>query len=127
MSLGVPDAHITREMLRDLTSRPRTAPLKIDFVAASFSTGSLAERGLCHTRLRELLAARESILHAHERDLLLDAADALLFDEPEGPAKRQAGLELLDALVESDRWLPEPAAEVGAALDGCGDAASVLG
>jgi hypothetical protein len=97
------------------------------FVAASYSTGSLAERGLCHSRLRELLAARESILHTHERDLLLDAADALLFDEPEGPAKRQAGLELLDALVEKDRWLAEPAAEVGAALDGCGDAASVLG
>jgi hypothetical protein len=95
-------------------------------MTTSFSTGSLAERGLCHTRLRDLLAARESILHAHERDLLLDAADALLFDEPEGPAKRHAGLELLDALVESDRWLAEPAAEVGAALEGCGAAASVL-
>jgi hypothetical protein len=27
--------------------------------------------------------------------------------------------EVLAALVDSDRWLPEPAAEVAAALDGC--------
>src|SRR3954470_21352245 len=86
----------------------------------AFSTGSLAERGRCHTRLRELLADRASILHAHERELLLDAADALLFDEPAGPAKRVAGHRLLAAMVESDRWLPEPAAEARAALDGCG-------
>jgi hypothetical protein len=95
-------------------------------VNPSFSTGSLAERGRCHTRLRELLADRAAILHAHEREVLLDAADALLFDEPDGSAKHQIGLDLLTALVESDRWLPEPAAEVSAALNGCAAAETAV-
>jgi len=86
----------------------------------TFSTRSLAERGRCHTRLRELLADREAILHASEREVLLDAADALLFGELDADAKRVGGRELLAGLVQKDRWLPEPAAEVGAALDGCG-------
>jgi hypothetical protein len=85
----------------------------------SFSAGSLAERGRCHTRLRQLVGDRAAILHAREREVLLDAADALLFDEPGGAATRATCHELLAALVESDRWLPGPAAEVGAALDGC--------
>jgi hypothetical protein len=85
----------------------------------AFSTGSLVERGRCHTRLRELLADRAAILHGPERESLLDAADALLFDEPDGAQKRAAAREVLAALVDSDRWLPEPAGEVAAALDGC--------
>ena len=84
------------------------------------STGSLAERGRCHTRLRELLADRAAILHAPERAVLLEAADALLFDEPDAAAKRAAGHALLATLVQRDRWLPEPAAEVATTLDGCG-------
>jgi hypothetical protein len=95
-------------------------------VTPPFSTGSLAERGRCHTRLRELLADRAAILHAREREVLLDAADALLFDEPDGAQKRAAGNELLTRLVQSDRWLPDPAAEVRAALDGCGAAEPAL-
>jgi hypothetical protein len=94
-------------------------------VTSSFSTGSLAERGRCHTRLRELLDVRAAILHVGERQLLLDAADALLFDEPDAADKRVAGQALLAALVEKDRWLPDPAAAVGAALDGCGSAGYV--
>jgi hypothetical protein len=100
----------------------RTTTIVLSF----FSSGSLAERGCCHTRLRELLADRAAILHAREQELLLDAADALLFDEPDGQAKRLAARELLSALVESDRWLPEPAAEVGVALDGCASAEPAL-
>jgi hypothetical protein len=88
-------------------------------VTLSFSTRSLAERGRCHTRLRELVADREAILHASEREVLLDAADALLFGEPDGDVKRVAGRELLATLVENGRWLPDPAAAVAAALDGC--------
>jgi len=91
-----------------------------------FDTSSLAARGRSHTQLRELLDARAPILHLNERELLLDAADALLFDEPDGQAKRLAARELLGALVESDRWLPEPAAEVALALDGCGSAEPAL-
>jgi hypothetical protein len=91
----------------------------------SFSTGSLAERGRCHTRLREMLAERATILHAPERELLLDAADALLFDEPDAATKRAAGQALLGTLVENGRWLAEPAAEVASALEGCSPAGYV--
>jgi len=77
-------------------------------------------RAQSHTRLRRLLADRAAILHRNEHHVLLDAADALLFDEPDGLAKRASGHEVLAALVDNDRWQAEPAAEVGAALDGCG-------
>ena len=77
-------------------------------------------RALSHTRLRRLLENRSAILHSDERAVLLDAADALLFDESDAPAKRAAGLRVLAVLVENDRWQPDPAVEVRAALDGCG-------
>ena len=86
----------------------------------SYDTSSLAARGRSHTQLRDLLDARAPILHPHERELLLDAADALLFDEPDGDAKRAAARDTLDKLVESGRWLQRPADEARAALDGCG-------
>jgi hypothetical protein len=78
-----------------------------------------AARALSHTRLSRLLADRAAILHRDERDVLLDAADALLFDEPDALAKRAAGHQVLAALVDNERWQPDPAAEVRSALDGC--------
>jgi hypothetical protein len=89
-------------------------------IGMTFATDRLAARGRSHTHLRDLLDARESILHANEREILLDAADALLFDETDASAKRAAAREVLAGLVESDRWLPGPADEAAAALDGCG-------
>jgi len=85
-----------------------------------YDSESLARRGRSHTQLRQLLDARESLLHGHERETLLDAADALLFCEPDAEDKRAAAHELLVRLVESGRWLDAPAAEAAAALDGCG-------
>jgi hypothetical protein len=90
----------------------------------TYDTATLAARGRSHTQLRELLDARAPILHLHERELLLDAADALLFDEPDGDVKRAAARDLLASLVESGRWLPGPADEAAAALDGCGQLAT---
>ena len=86
----------------------------------SMDSEALAHRGRSHTQLRQLLDARESLLHGHERETLLDAADALLFCEPEAEVKRAAARELLEHLVDSGRWLAGPAEEAGAALDGCG-------
>jgi hypothetical protein len=80
---------------------------------------SLAERGRSHTRLRELLDARDPLLHAPERELLLDAADALLFDEPDAEQKLADARMLLTELVESGRWVQGPADEVLQALEGC--------
>jgi hypothetical protein len=81
----------------------------------------LARRGRAHTRLRELLDSRgPTLLHAHERELLVDAADALLFDEPDAMERRDAALDLLDDLVEFGRWEPPAANAVAQALRACG-------
>jgi hypothetical protein len=69
-----------------------------------------------------MLADRAAILLPDEHRGLLDAADALLFDEPEAAAKRTAAYEMLRALVEADRWMSGPAGEVREALDACGEA-----
>ena len=80
---------------------------------------SLAARGRSHTHLRELLDARDPLLHAHEREQLLDTADALLFGEPEADEKLVSAHLLLDEMVESGRWVQGPADEVFSALEGC--------
>jgi hypothetical protein len=85
----------------------------------------LARRGRAHTRLRELLGARgPAVLHRHEREDLVDAADALLFGEPDAVERRDAALDLLDDLVESGRWEPSPANAVAQALRACGPVAA---
>jgi hypothetical protein len=81
----------------------------------------LARRGRAHTRLRELLDARgPAVLHAGEREQLVDAADALLFNEEDALERRDAALDLLDDLVESTRWEPPAANAVAQALRACG-------
>jgi hypothetical protein len=86
---------------------------------SSPQTDTLAKRGRSHTRLREMLDRRSAILHAHERDTILDAADALLFDEPDAWQKRDRARDLLAELVARGRWLPEPADDTLDALDDC--------
>ena len=84
----------------------------------------LARRGRAHTRLRELLDTRgPADLHAHEREQLVDAADALLFNEPYAMERRDAALDLLDELVEVDRWEPQGANAAAQALRACGQTA----
>jgi hypothetical protein len=84
----------------------------------------LARRGRAHTRLRELLDARgPAVLHRQEREQLVDAADALLFNETDALERRDAGLDLVDELVESGRWEPAAANAVAQALRACGQTA----
>jgi hypothetical protein len=81
----------------------------------------LSRRGRAHTRLRELLDARgPALLHADEREQLVDAADALLFNENDALERRDAALDLLDDLVDSGRWEPSAANAVAQALRACG-------
>ena len=85
------------------------------------SSEDLARRGRAHTRLRELLDSRgPTALHQHEREQLVDAADALLFNEPDALERRDAGLDLLDDLVEFGRWEATAANAVAQALRACG-------
>jgi len=81
----------------------------------------MVERGRNHTRLRAELD-RQGLLFAHERELILDAADALLFGEPEADERRRDAMDLLDALEANDRRTESEATRVRDALDGCGDA-----
>ena len=84
----------------------------------------LARRGRAHTRLRELLDARgPSVVQPHEREQLVDAADALLFNETDALERRDAALDLLDDLVEFGRWEPAAANAVAQALRACGQTA----
>ena len=79
-------------------------------------------RGRNHTALRAELV-RQGLLFAHERELLLDAADALLFDEPEADVRRTQAMDLVDELETNGRRTEGEASRLRAALDGCGDAA----
>lgn len=84
----------------------------------------LARRGRAHTRLRELLDARgPASLHEDEREQIVDAADALLFGEPDASERRDAALERLDLLVEAGRWQTTAANAVAQALRACGPVA----
>ena len=91
------------------------------------SNEDLDRRGRAHTRLRELLDARgPTSLHQNERELLVDAADALLFGETDSLERRDAALDLLDDLVESGRWEAAPSNAVAQALRACGVPATRL-
>jgi hypothetical protein len=75
-------------------------------------------RGRAHTLLRAELG-RQAPLHRRERDLLLDAADALLFDEPESADRRAEALHLLTVLEASERRTHAEASRLRAALQAC--------
>ena len=83
------------------------------------SSPEMVARGRRHTALRAELG-RQGLLHLHERDLLLDAADALLFDEPEAQQRKAEALELLDALEAAGRRTSAEAWRLWEALEGCG-------
>ena len=90
-------------------------------MTADGTSEDLARRGRAHTRLRELLDARgPALLHRHEREQLVDAADALLFNEPDALERRDAALDLLDDLVDAERWETAAANAVAQALRACG-------
>jgi hypothetical protein len=84
----------------------------------------LTARGLQHTALRAEIN-RQGLLYADERELLLDAADALLFDEPEAPLRKAEALELLDALQAAERRTTGETERLREALEGCGEGALV--
>ena len=81
----------------------------------------LARRGRAHTRLRELLDSRDpAVMQANEREQLVDAADALLFGEEDALERRDAALDLLDELIDGERWEAPAANAVAQALRACG-------
>jgi hypothetical protein len=83
------------------------------------NTADLSTRGRSHTALRMELG-RQGPLHPRERDLLVAAADALLFDEPDAELWRIEAMALLEGLEVLERRTAGEAARLRDALDGCG-------
>jgi hypothetical protein len=82
----------------------------------------MVERGAHYTALIEVVDRDgASKLQPRERELLLEAADALLFGEPDGEPLLRAAEELIEALETSGRWSPESCDELREHLYGCDD------
>jgi hypothetical protein len=64
-------------------------------------------------------------LHAREREQLLEAADALLFGEPENRRLLRSAEDLIESLETSERWSAERCDQLREHLYGCDAAASV--
>jgi len=84
------------------------------------NTHELNTRGQSHTALRTELD-RQGPLHPRERELLLAAADALLFDEPDAELWRIEAIALLEGLEILERRTAAEASRLRDALEGCGD------
>jgi hypothetical protein len=80
----------------------------------------MTERGAHYTALLETIDRQGATkLHARERELLLEAADALLFGEPENQQSLRAAEELIESLEESERWTAERCDQLREHLYGC--------
>ena len=58
-------------------------------------------------------------LHPGERERLLEAADALLFGEPEGRRLLRSAEEMIESLETSERWSAENCDKLREHLYGC--------
>jgi hypothetical protein len=80
----------------------------------------MTARGAHYTALLETIERQGSTkLHAKEREQLLEAADALLFGEPEGRRLLRAAEDLIESLETSERWSAETCDQLREHLYGC--------
>jgi hypothetical protein len=80
----------------------------------------MTARGAHYTALLDTIDHRGTTkLHAKEREQLLEAADALLFGEPEGRRLLRAAEELIESLETSERWSAESCDQLREHLYGC--------
>ena len=77
-------------------------------------------RGAHYTALVETIERQgPAKLHASERRQLLEAADALLFGEPENRQLLRTAEELIESLETSERWSAESCDQLREHLYGC--------
>jgi len=80
----------------------------------------MTTRGAHYTALLETMDRQGATkLHAKEREQLLEAADALLFGEPEGEGLLRGAETLIESLESSDRWTAEACDQLREHLYGC--------
>jgi hypothetical protein len=85
----------------------------------------MTARGAHYTALLETIERQGSTkLHAKEREQLLEAADALLFGEPESRRVLRAAEDLIESLETSERWSAETCDQLREHLYGCDAAAA---
>src|SRR5438046_333917 len=72
------------------------------------TTAQMTARGAHYTALLETIDNQGATkLHAREREQLLEAADALLFGEPENRRLLRSAEDLIESLETSERWSAE--------------------
>lgn len=69
---------------------------------------------------RVLCTLQESGLRPREQRILENSAEGLLLDDPDSRELLQEATAELSRLVVSDRWLPDQAEELLAAIESCG-------
>jgi hypothetical protein len=85
----------------------------------------MTARGAHYTALLETIERQGSTkLHAKEREQLLEAADALLFGEPESRRVLRTAEDLIESLETSERWSAETCDQLREHLYGCDAAAA---
>ncbi|MEA2333777.1 MAG: hypothetical protein QOG40_267 [Solirubrobacteraceae bacterium] len=84
------------------------------------TTEPMISRGAHYTALIEILDHQGAAkLHAGEREQLLEAADALLFGEPESEGRVRSAEALIESLETSGRWSAESCDQLREHLYGC--------
>jgi hypothetical protein len=80
----------------------------------------IAARGAHYTALIETIERQGAAkLHPGEREQLLEAADALLFGEPEGRRRLREAEAMIESLETSERWSVESCDKLREHLYGC--------
>ncbi len=89
------------------------------------TTDEMTARGAHYTALLETIDRQGATkLHAKEREQLLEAADALLFGEPESRRQLRSAEDLIESLETSERWSAERCDQLREHLYGCDAAAA---
>ncbi len=84
---------------------------------------AMSRRGAHYSSLLETIERAGSAgLHPAEREQLLEAADALLFEEPENRHRLRSAEELVESLEASGRWSAESCDQLREHLYGCDEA-----
>lgn len=87
------------------------------------SPNTMTARGAHYTALLEAIDAQGATkLHSTERQQLLEAADGLLFGEPENQRTLRSAEDVIEALEASERWSAESCDQLREHLYGCDSA-----
>jgi hypothetical protein len=87
----------------------------------------MTARGAHYTALLEAMDNQGATkLHAREREQLLEAADALLFGEPDNRRLLRTAENLIESLEASERWSAESCDQLREHLYGCDAAAGIV-